>query len=174
MFLKKIKSFLLKKSLKTQLCEVKDASLGQAISRIGLIVDESHFLKTKELKQEIIDKGVNENDIKIIIYRDNFKDKESYFEPTFGLKHINLKSEFLDSAIDDFVSDEFDLLISYYDEEKPFLLKVTNSSKAKFKIGFATIDKRLNHLMINTGLENYKSFIHETFKYLKILNKEIK
>ncbi|HSD07794.1 MAG TPA: hypothetical protein VLC96_11150 [Flavobacterium sp.] len=160
--------------MKTQLREVKDVSLDQAVSRVGLIVDESHFFETQALKREIIDNGINENDIKIIVYRDNFKDKENYFESTFGLKHLNLKNEFLDPVIDDFVSDEFDLLISYYDEEKPFLLKVTNSSKAKFKIGFSTIDKRLNHLMINTSIENYKSFISETFKYLKILNKEIK
>jgi hypothetical protein len=66
---------------------------------------------------------------------------------------------------------KFDLLLNYYDTEKPALLLVSNQSKAAFKVGFASIDKKLNHFMINTNAENYKVFVEELFKYLKILNK---
>jgi L-rhamnose mutarotase len=48
---------------------------------------------------------------------------------------------------------------------------LSNESKASFKVGFSSIDKRLNHFMINTNAENYTIFIDELFKYLKILNK---
>ena len=44
-------------------------------------------------------------------------------------------------------------------------------AKAGFKVGFASIDKRLNHFMIDTNAENYIVFMSELFKYLKILNK---
>ena len=94
-----------------------------------------------------------------------------YSHPTFGLKDLNFKCEFTQQAINEFISDEFDLLINYYDEEKPFLLLLTNNSKAKFKVGFSAVDKRLNHLLINIALEDYKGFTHELFRYLKILNK---
>jgi L-rhamnose mutarotase len=63
------------------------------------------------------------------------------------------------------------LLINYYDTEKAALLLVSNQSKASFKVGFSSIDKKLNHFMIDTNAENYKVFIEELFKYLKILNK---
>jgi hypothetical protein len=59
----------------------------------------------------------------------------------------------------------------YYDTEKVALLLVSNLSKASFKVGFASIDKRLNHFMIDTNAENYTVFMSELFKYLKILNK---
>jgi hypothetical protein len=65
----------------------------------------------------------------------------------------------------------FDLLINYYDVEKSALLVVTNLSKAKFKVGFAAVNKKLNHFMINTEGGNYAIFTEELFKYLKILNK---
>ena len=71
----------------------------------------------------------------------------------------------------DFINEKFDLLISYYDVEKAILLKITHNSKAQFKVGFSSVDKRLNHLMINTNAENYKVFVHELFRYLKILNR---
>jgi len=63
------------------------------------------------------------------------------------------------------------MLISYYDIEKAALLLVTQRTNANFKVGFSTIDKRLNHFMINTVAENYTVFTNELFRYLKILNK---
>jgi len=171
MFLNTIKNFLLKNKVRKQLNNVKDESLNFPVATVGLIIDESHFLETNALKQEIISNGISGDNIKIIVYRDHVKDKELYSEPTFGLKDLNLKGEFTQQPINDFISEEFDLLINYYDEENPFLLLLTHNSKAKFKIGFSVVDKRLNHLLINIALEDYKSFAQESFRYLKILNK---
>ena len=72
--------------------------------------------------------------------------------------------------VKDFIKEPFDLLINYYDTEKVVLLLVSHLSKASFKVGFATVDKRLNHFMIDTNAENYKVFMDELFKYLKILS----
>ena len=171
MFLNYIKNFVLKKILKKSLHNVKDESLNSPIIKVGLIVDESDFLKTTALKQEIISNGISENNIKVIVFRDVLKSKEVYFEPTFGLKDLNFKGEFRQQQINEFLSEKFDLLINYYNEEKPFLSLLTNSSKAKFKVGFSTVDKRLNHFLINIDLDNYKEFTSELFRYLKILNK---
>jgi len=171
MFLNYIKRFVLKKTLKKSLHNVMDESLNSPIIWVGLIVDESNFLKTAALKREIISNGILENNIKVIVFRDVLKSKEVYLEPTFGLKDLNFKSEFTQQPINEFISEEFDLLINYYNEEKPFLLLLTNISKAKFKVGFSTVDKRLNHFLINIDPENYKGFTSELFRYLKILNK---
>jgi hypothetical protein len=171
MFLNYIKRFLLKRTLKKQLCNVKEESLSSMVTRIGLIVDETSFLETSALKQEIVQYGIVEDNIKIIAYRDNLKDKEVYSHPTFSLKSLNLKCEFTEQGINEFILDEFDLLINYYNEEKPVLLFLTNKSQAKFKAGFSAVDKRLNHLLINIAPEDYKGFTHELFRYLKILNK---
>ena len=171
MFSNTLKSFLLKKNLKRQLFNVKEESLSCPVVKIGLIVDESNFVKTDELKQEIISNGIADGNIKIIAYRDVLDPKKVYQHSTFGLKDINLKGKFTDKILNEFISEEFDLLINYYNENKPFLLFLTQNSKAKFKVGFSNVDKRLNHLLINIALEDYKGFSHELFRYLKILNK---
>ena len=44
-------------------------------------------------------------------------------------------------------------------------------SKSKFKVGFDTVDKRVNHFIIKTVVEDFNEFVLELFKYLKILNK---
>ena len=64
------------------------------------------------------------------------------------------------------------LLISFYSKEKLPLVKVTLLSRAKFKVGFSDMETDVgNHLVIKSDVKNYKEFISELFKYLKILNK---
>ena len=169
MFLNYIKDFSVKKILKNSLHNVKSNALPVSVKTVGLLIDASHFLEKKNLINELIANGIPENNIKVIVYRDN--KKSDIHTHGFGAKHLNWKGEITDLQVNDFINEKFDLLISYYDVEKAILMVVTHNSKAQFKVGFTSIDKRLNHLMINTNVENYKVFVHELFRYLKILNK---
>ena len=171
MFLNYIKDFLLKRFLKNSLHNVKNNSVTIPIQTVGLLVDESYFFEKDNLVKELIANGILEKNIKIIVYRDKLKKNEMYSQPTFGIKHLNWKAEITNSEVNDFSNEKLDLLISYYDVEKAILLTITHNSKAQFKVGFSSIDKRLNHLMITTNAENYKVFAHELFRYLRILNK---
>ena len=171
MFLNYIKDLFLKRILKNRLHNVKSSLSSATIQNIGLLIDESNFFEKEALVKELIANGISENNIKIIVYRDKLKKYEQYSQPTFGIKHLNWNGEISNPTIKDFINEQFDLLISYYDVEKTILLTITHNSKAHFKVGFSSIDKRLNHLMINTNVENYKVFAHELFRYLKILNK---
>ncbi|OXB08033.1 hypothetical protein B0A81_10885 [Flavobacterium plurextorum] len=167
MFLNYIKEFFVKKSLKNNLNNLKNEVFTSNVQTIGLLVDESKFQYSKELIKELTLYGIASENIKIVAYRDKFKVKETYSEPTFGKNHINWKGEITENFLNEFIETEFDLLISYYEIEKAILMIITNSSKARFKVGFASVDNRLNRWMIKTEIENYKLFIKELFKYLK-------
>lgn len=171
MFLNYIKDFSVKKILKNSLHNVKSSSLSTSIQTVGLLVDASSFSKKEALIKALIANGISESNIKVIVYKDKFKKSDTHSYPAFEAKHLNWKGEISDPQVTDFVNEKFDLLISYYDVEKAILMVVTHNSKAQFKAGFSAIDKRLNHLIINTNCENYEVFTHELFRYLKILNK---
>lgn len=171
MFLNYIKDFSVKNILKNRLHNVKSIASTDSIQTVGLLIDESYFSEKDAMIKELIANGISEENIKIIVYRDKFKKNEVYTQPTFGAKHLNWKAEITDATVNNFINEKFDLLINFYDVEKAILLLITHNSKAHFKVGFSSIDKRLNHLMINTNAENYKVFTHELFRYLKILNK---
>ena len=170
MFLNVIKDFFLKRILKNNLHNVMISS-ASSIKTVGLLIDESYFFEKDALVKELKANGILESDVKLIVYKDKLRKNVVYSLPTFSIKHLDWKAEITYPAINDFINEKFDLLISYYDVEKAILLKITHNSKAQFKVGFSSIDKRLNHLMINTNAENYKVFVHELFRYLKILNK---
>ena len=171
MFLKYIKDYFLKRILKKNLQNVKNISPAVSIQTVGLLIDESYFFEKEALVEELKANGILENNIKLIVYRDKLKKNESYSQPTFSIKHLNWKAEIINPEVNNFISERFDLLISYYDVEKAILLNITHNSKASFKVGFSSVDKRLNHLMINTNAENHIVFVHELFRYLKILKK---
>lgn len=171
MFLNKIKDFWVKKIVKKSLSNLKHTVSNNSIKSIGIIIDENYFNKKEELIQELVKNSIDKQQIQILVFRDLIKKNETFNYSTFSYKDLNWNATFDKNEINDFINSDFDLLISYYDVEKAPLLQITYLSKAKFKTGFESIDKRLNQFMIATQLEYYKVFIQELFKYLKILNK---
>ncbi|MDQ6469603.1 hypothetical protein RB619_03025 [Flavobacterium sp. LHD-80] len=167
MFLNYIKELFVKKSLKNNLNNVKNEVFTSNVQTIGLLIDESNFRHSKELVKELELYGIDAENIKVVAFRSKLKKKKTYSRPTFGKKDINWKGEVTADFLNDFTETEFDLLISYYNSEKAILMMLTSKSKAKFKVGFSSVDKNLNRWMIDTEMENYKVFVSELFRYLK-------
>ncbi|PRZ21640.1 hypothetical protein BC624_10880 [Flavobacterium granuli] len=167
MFLNYIKGFFLKRKLKNIFYDVKSTRLVSAIKTVGLLVDESYFLKREALVKELVSNGIIEENIKIIIYKDKLSKSQKDSGVFFSSKELTWNAEITSVAVNDFIKEEFDLLISYYEVQKPILKLITHRSNAKFKAGFATIDKRLNHLIISAHTEDYRVFTSELFRYLK-------
>ena len=171
MFLNYFKDFSTKKIVKNSLSNVKHLASDKVIKTVGIIFDESYFNEREDLVKELIQNGINESDIKVLVYKDKIKKNEFFDYPIFSHKDLSWTGTVDKKEVKDFIIEPFDLLINYYDTEKVALLLASHLSKANFKVGFASIDKRLNHFMIDTNAENYKIFMSELFKYLKILNK---
>ena len=171
MFIKYIKELSVKKILKRSLHNVSPSALSTSVKTVGLLIDESYFQEKELLVKEFVHQGISEENIKLLVYRDKIKKNEVFNQPTFTSKDMGWNGEFSATFVKEFIETPFDMLVSYYDLEKTPLLLVTHHSRALFKAGFSSVDKRLHHLMINTNAENYKVFVHELFRYLKILNK---
>lgn len=169
MFLNFLKKFILKRKLKKGLL-ASDVLSAEKIKTVGLLIDETYFAQKNQLIQELEANGMKSQNITLLLYHDKNKKRDFNFT-SFSLKNISWSGSVDNQEVVDFKAKNFDLLISYYDVEKPALLLVTQRSKALFKVGFATIDKRVNHLMIDTTVANSAVFVDELFKYLRILNK---
>ncbi|AXB57398.1 DUF6913 domain-containing protein [Flavobacterium fluviale] len=169
MFLNYTKEFFVKKSLKNNLGNDKNEVFSKNVQTVGLLIDESNFTQSEVLIKELELHGIASENIKIAAYAGKFDKKETYLRPTFGKKHINWKGEITEDFLNDFINTEFDILLSYYNVENIFLMMITKQSKAKFKVGFSSVDNNLNRWMIHTELENYKLFVSELFRYLKNL-----
>ena len=171
MFLNKIKDFFTKKIVKKNLSNAKHIEANNKIKTVGIVFDESYFYEKESLIDELIANGIKVENIHFFVFKNKIKKNQTFNYPIFSYKDINWNATFDNKEVNSFIATNFDLLISYYDTEKAALLLLTHLSKATFKVGFSNVDNRLNHFMINTNAENYKVFVEELFKYLKILNK---
>ncbi|WPR70605.1 hypothetical protein SLW70_11745 [Flavobacterium sp. NG2] len=171
MLLKYLKEFSVKRKLKNSLFAEKKQPNSNAIKTVGLLIDESYFKNKKLLVEQLVTSGFLKVNIDVLVYRSRSSKNKVCEYPVFTSNDVNWNGVINNQVVTDFIDKEFDLLISYYDVEKAILLLVTHHSKADLKVGFSSIDKRLNNLMININAENYKVFVHELFRYLKILNK---
>ncbi|WNM18317.1 DUF6913 domain-containing protein [Flavobacterium capsici] len=171
MFLNHIKEFITKKIVKNSLSNVNNSSSDILIKKVGIIFDETYFYEKSDLIKELTKNGIKEEDCSVLVFKNRLKKNTVYDYPHFTYKNLDWNGHISKKEVKDFINQPFDLLINYYDTEKAALMAVSSQSKSNFKVGFSTVDKRLNHFMITTNAENYKVFIEELFKYLKILNK---
>lgn len=171
MFSRIIKNFFLKRNINKRLDKHQLDYTHHTIKTVGIIVDETYFTEIDKLIEELVSKGVDRNAIEVLHFLDKKKKNSDATKNYCVTKNISWSGQIKNEIVSNFVEKPFDLLINYYDIEKQVLLLITKRSKAKFKVGFETIDKRVNHFMINLPAENYKEFISELFKYLKILKK---
>lgn len=169
MFLNFIRDFILKKNIRKSLANYKAVPSADTITTLGILIDEIYISQIEYITQYFLDVGIEKQNVAFLIFKQKLKDVTPY--PYFTRKNITSDGEFVKSEILDFTEKSFDMLISYYDLEKPSLMLATLKSKAKFKVGFSTVDKRLNHFMITTTGDKQEEFLSELFKYLKILNK---
>ena len=171
MFLNYFKNFYIKKYVKNKLSNVTNLFQNAKVTTVGILVDETLFNKKEALIDQLINNGIDVNNIRLLVFKDKILKKETYNYPIFSQSDLSLIGKIINKDAEAFIAEPFDLLINYYDLEKVSLIIVTNESKAKFKVGFESIDKRLNHFIIESKIEDYGIFVTELFKYLKILNK---
>jgi hypothetical protein len=171
MFLNFFKIFSAKRKLKNIKIGINPSVPDTSIRNIGLLVDGSNFGEVDSLIREIEAYGFDRQFIHVLLYKDRIKKKEELLFPHYAKRDVTWLGSIENEDAKEFKKQKFDLLISYYDVKKTPLIIVTYKSVADFKVGFASIDKKYNHFMIDTSVENHKVFVDELFKYLKILNK---
>jgi len=140
------------------------------ITSIGCIVDLDNFDKP-ELFFEFVDEyNLRPNAVKIIGYK-NYYDKNSpYSTPVFSDKDLGWKGAIENSYALEFLSRDYDLLVNYYNEENLLLQLMTVKTKARVKVGFKEVDQKLNDLILEMPIKDFKTFKLELKKYLKVLN----
>lgn len=141
----------------------------QKIETIGIVVHEKDLNRINQ-EELFLNLGAQNGNAKLLVYKDQMeKDEDSprFFTATDFGWHGSLKS----NNLQDFVKNEFDLLINYTTELNLYTNMVTLLSAARFKIGFATIDDRLFDLIVSEPSFNIAVFHEEIRKYLMILKK---
>ena len=171
MFLKIIKNFLLKNKVSKLLSNTPANDSVGVIQCVGVVFDGNLNLEIENILKELVKHGIDENQIKVLIFKNKIRKNEVFSHEIITYEDINWSGEITNSKAELFLNTNFDLLINYHEFDKPPLVYLSYLSKANFKVGFNTQDKIVNQFMVNININNYQLFVDELFKYLKILNK---
>lgn len=165
----KIKSGL--KYLEDELSNPKAISnRKRGVTAIGCIVDIDKFPDAEVFNELIKDFKLQPNGVKVIGYK-----KDGSAHSPFGVqfctdKDLGWNGTLENGFVSEFVDREYDILINYYTEDKLVLKLLTARTNARIKVGFPSVDPKLNDLIFATSIKEFDVFKTELKKYLIVLN----
>ncbi len=170
MILKGLKRNAIKKSIEAHLQKRNASPSGISnLNTLAVLIDASQSVNILSLVKLANELGVKSDKLKVMGYKEekdieDDKDAAYYNDKSFAVNG-SIKSK----SLQDFINKDYDVLISFYPEDKMELNYVAAASKSKLKVGFAEVDNRINDLIIGSAVNNTNLFIKELKKYLKIL-----
>ncbi|WP_276392697.1 DUF6913 domain-containing protein [Eudoraea chungangensis] len=175
MFLKGLKDKFKLKSGRKFLKNALDNPLSvesrkQGITSVGILVDLDRFDNSEVFYQFVEDFRLRPNAIKIMGYKSYYDKNSPYATPVFSDKDLGWNGEVENSYALEFLGKEYDMLVNYFNEENFMLHLMSVRTRARIKVGFAEVDDRLNDLILETPIEDFKTFKRELKKYLKVFS----
>lgn len=142
----------------------------KGITSIGCIVDVDNFPKAETFYELIDEFELRPNAIKIIGYKREYDKNSPYAIQMYSDKDLGWKGEIANGYVLEFLGREYDMLINYYEADNLMMKLLSVKTPARLKVGLAAQDPKVNDLILNTPLNDFKLFKSELKKYLKILN----
>ncbi|GAA4278537.1 DUF6913 domain-containing protein [Aquimarina mytili] len=170
MILKGLKRNAIKKSIETHLKKRDSSSTGiSSLKTLAVLVDASYAVNIASIVKLASELQVDPENLKVVGYKEDKDLEDDKDAAYYNDKSFAVNGSIRNSALQDFVNKDYDVLINFYEEDKLELNYVAAVSKAKLKIGFAEVDNRINDLIIGSTTHDTNLFIAELKKYLKIL-----
>ena len=171
MILKGLKRNAIRKNVETYLGkrEVRPQSIS-SLKTLAVLIDASQSVNIVSLLKLANELGVKSERLKVMGYKENQKEVDNNEEAAYySGKSFGVNGAIKSKSLQEFINEEYDVLINFYEEDLIELNYVAAASKAKFKVGFAAVDNRINDLIIGATTNDTNLFIAELKKYLKIL-----
>ena len=99
---------------------------------MGIIYDGNLIIEIENLVYELFKQGIEEDKIKVLIFKDKINNKEVSKFDVISYNDINWSGAIENQKAELFLNTQFDLLINYHDFEKSPLVYLSYLSKANF------------------------------------------
>lgn len=134
---------------------------------IGILIEKSEVSKVDELIQALRQSGVSTDQINVLVYTGLTKTKQ-LIDPSFSMSDFTLTGDIHNQEVKNFIDQPFDLLINFYAKDIVPLLWVSAKSKAKFKVGVATVTPKINHFSLDIQELQATQYAKHLMNYITI------
>lgn len=171
MFLKVFKNKSNQKYVNNLLANRKRSVNAHKVVKIGVIIHLDEFDNSEGFRVLFKELGLTSPKHKVVGFIDDDKFEGSQWETIFSPKDFGWKGKINNIDLQDFLNEEYDVLISYYNKRNLYLDWMTAASEANLKVGLTRDDERLHDLIFYIDVKAFKTFKVEFKKYLNILQK---
>ncbi len=142
------------------------------IKNVGCIIDEKHASRIEPLKRYFSDLGIHPNNVHFLIHTEVRDMAGEMYSVHFHREDFGWKGKVNNESLREFLSKPHHLLVNYYADDGIWASKLASSMcKNDLSAGFASIDERMNDIVIDCRPEDQAVFQEELKKYLKVLKK---
>tara|TARA_B100001094_G_scaffold98310_1_gene94492 strand:+ start:19627 stop:20142 length:516 start_codon:yes stop_codon:yes gene_type:complete len=170
MIFKSLHNKLLSKKIEKSLTELsKDNRIKpNPIKTLACIVDPSFPISIDNFIDLSNSLGLKEKDFKIITFQRNRNIFNVFSSLNMTPECVSFYGNLNGKDSLEFISFEYDLLINFFLSNR-FLALLSSKTNAKFRVGFESVDSRLNDLIFSEKIKKYNVFKNEIIKYLKMI-----
>lgn len=111
---------------------------------LNILVDMDLDSYIKELFQ------IQKNSITAIYYAPKSSKYLNLYSPQFNNRHLHWDGTLLHPMKKKVLSKKYDLLFNFFSKDNLVLQSISSQIKAGFRVGYVTVDHRLNDLMLGT------------------------
>lgn len=134
-----------------------------------VIYDAQHVTSQQSFYDWATELGIKKEAVTLIAYVSDKKKTTITGAHIIDRKLIKWSGGITDLEIKKLLQKSVDLQINYFDHQNDLLEYVSLAMHSGFKVSYGNGDESLYDLSINVPLKDYKGFIKELQKYLKIL-----
>ena len=113
-------------------------------------------------------KSLKEKDLKLITFQENDNGFNIFSNMNITPKSISYTGNLVGKDSLEFISYDYDLLINFF-KSGDVLTLLSSKVNARFRVGFNSVDSRLNDLIFSNKMKKFKEFDSELIKYLKLI-----
>ncbi|MDA7812936.1 hypothetical protein N8961_01230 [Flavobacteriaceae bacterium] len=138
------------------------------IKTIGCIIDPMFPVEVNNFIKFVYKIGLKEKDLKLITFQENDNGFNIFSNMNITPKSISYTGNLTGKDSLEFISYDYDLLINFF-KSSDVLTLLSSKVNAKFRVGFNSVDSRLNDLIFSDKMKKFKEFDSELIKYLKLI-----
>jgi hypothetical protein len=138
------------------------------IRTLACIIDPSFPISVENFIDLANALGLKEKDLKIITFQENKNIFNVFSSMNITPKCVSFYGNICGKDSLEFISFEYDLLINFFKSNR-FLTLLSSKTNAKFRVGFESVDSKLNDLIFSEKIKKYNNFKAELIKYLNMI-----
>ncbi|MEC4113982.1 DUF6913 domain-containing protein [Myroides pelagicus] len=163
-----VKKKALRKAVESSVLPSVPSEFNYQVKTIGILSEKKEQAMVEKMIDVLVKRGISRDNIYVLYYDSSNSKADERALYVFKLRDFESSLKTSNESLRVFVEKPFDLLISFYKSDAIPMLWGTSQSKAKFKVGLASVTSFVNHFNLDMNDLDAEIYVKLLFEYINI------